>query len=531
MSKPTEDGKKYIQLTQNILLEYVYVKDRYDQVTYTDIDNDILGYDTNSVELYNLIDYGTYGRASNSVYKNTNKYIIARNDYTQEQYFMNDMGSHDYTHNSMMNSVLPVKKDSSQWVRMTDVNGEYYSKYDRKWCVNLDTSEYDLLLNPDNAEAEYIPYDIIRIYFQSGYHSDYDGFIFNFYTKDYDNKYINLLSVLHENGDNVRMVKEPMWFADKIYTTYIEYRIPSTAYLSSDCIGGPTNSMQVNNWTDYDRKHPYDKTLPAYLTNNKGFYSNPAIGVDLHAVVGKTRKHSFDILKTQTLVSTLFPNRDAYDKLFAKVRPSSDGDYYEIYGYYENDPSNPVYDSHSLYEYLNKFNGTFTIAHIITVTENWTNSENEVQSQVQAPLTYLQTWDSLEEMEENMTSPVIKFRPVLEHTADMVGENDGAVINYTLRIISNRDNTSIIKTSSTAIIRPRRFGYNYSVATLYAVNDIHVYNRIEQTPALNVSTVTTPISGNNNSAVQVNRYVTSSFIDRRNIRVSISPVKIENIES
>lgn len=554
MSKPTQIGKKFIQLTDNILLEYIFVSDPWNGQD--DIDELVLGYHDSGeiVSDSELIEHGTYGRASEDLAMNANKYIIAQNEYTGESYFMNDIDGHVLTNNSFLNSVLPIKKDITQWVRTLPVNGKYYSEIDSKWCVNMEHNggEQELEYQPHpvpnqqystNEHEEYIPYDIVRIYFQSGYHSEYDGFVFNFYTKDYQNKYVNLLSVIHENMDinDVKMVSEPMWFADKIYTTYIEYRIPSTAYMSSDCIGGMSESMKYNlwynhtTWHEYDRSEPQSGCLPDYITHGRGFYSNPAIGIDVHAIVGYTQKRDFKIYKTRNIVSTLFPNKDTYDKLFANIRNASDGDYYEIYGYYENDPSHPVYDYNSLYEYLSRFTGTFTITHIITVSETYTNLDtNEVLTKVHIPMTYIQTWENIEEMYNNLENPVLKFRPVLEKTANMIGQNDGARINYTLRIISNRDNTSIIKTSSCAILNPRKYGKNIAVTTLNAVNDVHVYNRIEQAPSLNVTAVTTPVGISRNTqtsaAVQVNTYVTSSFIDRRNIRVSVSPVRIDNIE-
>jgi hypothetical protein len=335
-----------------------------------------------------------------------------------------------------------------------------------------------------------------------------------------------------------------MWFADKIYTGYLEYRVPSIAYLSSDCIDGLTMSMSdryANGWSDYNRSEPKDapgeQTLPSYITNGKGFYSNPALGIDIHAIVGNTEKHGFNVLKTRTIVSTLFPNKDSYDRLFASIRPASDGDYYKIYGYYEENPNSPIYDDMSLYEYLKKFNGNhygFTITHILTVTENFTdNTTSKAKTFVHSPITYIQTWDMIkaDDYEENPAdyNPVIKFRPVLEHADNMTSAN----INYTLRIISNLDNTSIIKTTSCNIINPRRFGLEMIKAKLNSVNDVHVYNRITQSQSLNVNDVVYPIGAPtttaNQSSVVVNKYVTSSFIDRRNIRVSISPVRIDNV--
>lgn len=537
ISKPTANGKKYLQLTDNILLEYTYVLDRF---VSGDIDDDRIETDADG----NFI--GTYGKSD------VNTYVMHRSGYTKEVYFMNDNSSYLSTNNIEANSILPIKKDVSQWVEIkTNPAGDYYDRYDDKWRIGMYSTP---------GTTEYIPYDILRIYFQSGYHSEYDGFVLNAYTKNRANTYVNLLSVIINNNDDRKLVTEPMWFADKIYTEYIEYRIPSTAYLSSDCTGGLTPSMRdstANHWSDYKRGKPDDaapgaNTLPSFLTRNYsgndngtvyGFYANPAIGVDLHAIVGYTMKHDFKVYKTRMIVSTMMPNRDAYDKLFACVRNATDGDYFSIYGYYENDPEHPIYDENSLFEYLRRFSSDqttgdpgFSIVHIISVTEKWTDgsNSNDVHTTVQPPITYIQTWDNIREIYEDVgqlgLSPVIKFRPVLTHTSDL----DSANISYTLRLISNKDGTSIIKGGTCEITNARRFGPHMVSANIYS-NDVHVYNRIEAAPTLNITEVVSPIgapktTGAATPTIQVNKYVTSSFIDRRNIRVSVSPVKIENIE-
>ena len=523
MAKITENGKKYLQLTDNILAEYTYAADAWDGNG--DIDDLLIGPDGE----------GVYGRAGAAEPANRDKYVIASSGYNNEIYFMNGVESSGVTCNTLMNTVLPTRKDATRWAETKqNGSGEYYADYDSKWCKNMDTSdaENSLMSNPENTE--YIPYDMLRLYFQSGYHSEYDGFIINLYTKNRPGDYVNLLSVIYHNTGDLKVMSEPMWFADKIYTSYIEYRVPSTAYLSSDCIGGLTPSMSsptANGWTDFNRANPKDApgehTLPYYISSGKGFYSNPAIGIDLHAVTGYEDSHGFRVYKTRPLVSTIFPNKDSYDRLFASVRPAADGDYYNIYGYYENNPSDPVYDDTSLYKYLSRFDGKFSIAHIVTVTETCTDTDtNESYSVAHAPMTYIQTWEMLENAVKDGSSPVIKFRPVLEHTADMTG----ASISYTMRIMSDRDGTSIIKSGSCDIVNPRRFGPRTVNAVLNSVNSVRVYNRITPSPGINVTETVSPVAAGKSGAVVVNKYVTSSFIDRRNIRVSVSPVRIDNVE-
>lgn len=533
-TKPTESGTKYLQLTDSILMEYVYVCDRYDNSSASSIDNDIIDCDNDGNYM------NTYGanEGSNAANPNTiaapNKYCITRNAHVNEFYFMNNTGSANVTNNTIDNTLLPISRDQTQWVEMKRVAGCYYSKYDIKWSdINYTFGESSIEKQPYNDE--YVPYDIVRFYFQSGYHSEYDGFIFNIYTRNRNNEYINLMNVLCENYVDYKMCAEPLWFADKLYTNYVEYRIPSTAYLSSDM--GNSDSMATNGWYvpndhEYDRKNPDSDTLPYYLTHSVGFYNSPAIGIDLHAIVGYRMDRGFKVLKSTMITSTMFPNKDAYERLSASVRPATDGEYYKLYAYYENNPEEPIYDYASLYEYLTHYNNTFSVAHIITVTETYTDENNQTCTYTQVPITYIQTWDNLVNMYDSGQSPEILFRPVLKNTARMLGGGDGARINYVVRISNNKDNTTIIKSASTSIINPRRFGLSMVNAQINTVNDVHVYNRVESGPVLNVNTITRPLGSvtSEQAPVQVNTYVTSSFIDRRNIKIRVSPVRIEEVE-
>jgi hypothetical protein len=95
--------------------------------------------------------------------------------------------------------------------------------------------------------------------------------------------------------------------------------------------------------------------------------------------------------------------------------------------------------------------------------------------------------------------------------------------------MNHRDNTSIIKTASYNIIDPKRYGLHLQGLDMEGVNTVHVYNRIEMVDGVQVSGATNPVGNNANDSVRVNKYVTTSYIDRRNIKVSISPVNIAEV--
>lgn len=490
------NGKKFLQLTNNILLEYSYAEDCFTDNVNTD--NNIQNYCISEIES-NLQYSNTYGSKSLG-------YNIIKNNTNNEVLFFNDI----LTNNTIDNAVLPIENDLTQWIYVNN-NTDYFKTIE---IDEVDTNEY-------------IPYDSIKIYFQSGYVTDYDGFILTITTKDKKNKIINLLSTVILRKNSINMI-EPMWFNDKIYTTYIEYRIPSTSYLTSDCLNGSTTTMLLNNWCNdynvYDKTSPIKNTLPFYLTNGNGFNSNPPIGIKLFGISGystiyKENENNINVFKTINIVSTIIPNKDTYDKLFAKIQESNKGDFFECYGYYKQSENNEI----PLFDYLSNFDTTFTIVHIIEVVECYINDNNETKIDIQPPISFIQTWENLSTL-NNGESPIIKFRPIIQNN-NIVEAN----INYTIRIVSNKDSTSIIKSSTTQLNNPNKYGLFLNNVKLNNLQNINIYNRIEKTPELNINEVVYPIKGvsNNKSNVQVIKYVTSSFIDRRNIRVSISPANIE----
>lgn len=63
------------------------------------------------------------------------------------------------------------------------------------------------------------------------------------------------------------------------------------------------------------------------------------------------------------------------------------------------------------------------------------------------------------------------------------------------------------------------------------VNNLHIYNRVEITGGVQVGGVMNPIGKDGANSVVVKKYLTSAFIDRRNIKVAISPVSISEVKA
>lgn len=498
--------RKYIQLTDHVLLEYVYVNGVSGE--YKE-----LNYDYNSRQFT-----GNCGTLSSATSDTTHtNYCVVKNGYLNERFLINASSDDWKTNNSFGTTVLPANRQCTKWVGFETVNNNFYSARDAKWCNYVDGTPFasDTECTANYTGNEKVVYDVARVYFQSGYNPEYDGFVFNFFSKNKNGVYYNLLCKLFKNTDSYLIESEPIWYADKIYTNYIEFRIPSVECLY-DLYNG--NLHTPSN----PESEPLNNPMWYNLAENPGISKNSTIGIELYGVVGEETSYGYTVYKTNSVISTIFPNKNAEDGIVTVINQDLENYCIEFCSYF-GDPSD---DDYSLINYLETFGNTFTFVHQINVTETYQDENNQPVVYEHNPVTFIQTWDMLMQMKDENRTPFVTYRPILEHGGT-------ASVTYILRITNNRDNTTIIKEIPENIINPSMYGkIRESLPVDTSVLPIKVYNRIENTNSVVLTGTTNPIGPviNNNTSIRVNKYVVSSFIDRRNIKVRVSPVKIDNVE-
>ena len=507
-------NRKYIQLTDHILLEYVYVKGVSDGNNNNEPYDEELDYDYNARQFV-----GNRGTLSSATTDPTHtNYCVVKNGYLNEKYLVNTSADDWKTNNSFGTTVLPINRQCTKWVGFEKIGDDFYSTKDTKWCNYVDGTPFssDLDCMANYTVNEKVVYDVARVYFQSGYNPEYDGFVFNFFSKSKSGVYYNLLCKLFKNTDSYLIESEPIWYADKIYTNYIEFRIPSV-----ECLYDLYDADNPHTPSDPENE-PLNNPMWYNLAGNPGISKNSTIGVELYGVVGYETSYDYTVYKTNSIISTIFPNKNAEDGITTVINQDTENYCIELCSYY-GEPSD---DDYSLINYLETFGNTFTFVHQINVTETYLDENNESVVYEHNPVTFIQTWDMLMQMKDESRTPFITYRPILEH--------DGtASITYILRITNNRDNTTIIKEIPEDIVNPGMYGKTKeSLNVNTSVLPIKVYNRIENTNSVVLTGTSNPIGplSNNNTSIRVNKYVVSSFIDRRNIKVRVSPVKIENVE-
>ena len=439
-----------------------------------------------------LLEY-TYTDQANPSTFNTATYPIEimRDGHTSGTYMFNADSVVSTMGNARDISAAAIDSGKTQYAYLNTDVGVPYNDFDPQLTntVNLPQA-FSPNLN--------IEYDTVRFHFTSGFDfQDYDGLILEVLAPRRDGIPINLSSIAFLKTDSPIFNPDPFLLGSKLYSTYIEWKVPALYYL--------VNSFTVS-----------DTNLLSYrLTEGQGFLSTPPITVKVSGIYETLNENGYSIFNTQEINSVALANRDIYDLLYAEVIESSSGDFFELSGQVEGSTLS------NFIAQLNSEGGNYIAIHQIIVSE-------------QIGSTFVQTADQMFTQVVNFDEP-IRFRPIILNSATAVS----FAINYTLRLFNRNDNTQIIKKARLVSFDTKKYGRRLMKINLGTVPTVaKVYNKIESNDGNNITIVNGNSLGNSSAntsdrlteqLVVQTRYVTS-FRDRLNINVAISPVNIQNIE-
>lgn len=439
-----------------------------------------------------LLEY-TYTDQANPTVFNTSSYPIEimRDDHTRGTYLFNSDSVINTMGNARDISAAAIDSNKTQYAYLNTDVGVPYNDFDPK------------LTNTPNLPQTFSPnldieYDTVRFHFTSGFDfQNFDGLIFETLIPRRDKVMINLSSIAFLKTDTPIFNPDPFLLGSKLYSTYIEWRIPALFYL--------VNSFNTSN----------TNLLSYRLTEGQGFLSTPPITVKVSGIYETLIENGYSIYNIEEINSLALPNRDVYDLLYANVIESPVGDFFELSGVVEGSTLS------NFIAQLNSEGGNYVAIHQITVSE-------------QIGTNFVQTADQMFTQTTDFDDP-IRFRPIILNSAVAVSFS----INYTLRLFNRNDNTQIIKRARLSSFDVKKYGKRLMKINLGTVPTIaKVYNKIENNEGNNITIVNGNTIGSNaaNTSEKITeklvvqtKYVTS-FRDRLNIKASISPVKIQNIE-
>ncbi|MAO20324.1 MAG: hypothetical protein CMJ25_06180 [Phycisphaerae bacterium] len=312
------ESSKFIQLSDGILLEYIYTSQ------------------TNPTEL------------NTSIYP----IEIMRDGHTDGSYLFNTDSVSAEMGNYRDISAAAINKNKTQYAYLDTDIGVPYNDFDPELTDSAN------LLQTFNPQQN-IAYDKIRVHFVAGFtFTGYDGIIFETLVPRRDGTLLNLSSINFLKTDTPVFNPDPVLINDNLYATYIEWRVPSLFFMNNSF------SNTVPNGLGYR------------LTEGQGFLSTPTITFKATGIYETVVDNGYNYYNVEEINAVSLPSRDIYDNLYASVVEADGGDYFELSG----EVTGSTFSN--FIAQLNSSGGDYVVFHEINVSEQINTSFVKTSTQV-----------------------------------------------------------------------------------------------------------------------------------------------------
>lgn len=409
------------------------------------------------------------------------EYIYSADNYLIEDYriiidTLSDTRS--FSNNEYTNTIDSITKNTSKNQLFLIDNQT------KKWGIvdpNTDTNKY-LFLQYKNFSGN-VPalYDKIKLHFPVNYtFKDKLGFLLN--VKLYNNNQTELFALSNYYFDktdpnrlDIDLSSPPFMFNEKLWGKYIELQIPSPYSLIND--------VTINQGIRIPRGGTIHKNIVDEDINV--FSDQTPIFIDFQFLTKKTNiSNQISYLTTQPFSVTL-PYTPEYQNLGVQLNKSSEGDYFQIYGTFNDTIS-------EFSSFIDKGNSTgkryYVIFEISTFEKN------------------IKTGSITISQFENFDIPV-EFRPIIKYSTTT------AVIDVQMKLINSVDDSTITRTTTYAMLQDEVAKYSRNL-TKINVKDTYKPKVYNAKPDLLNITMSNNINGN-----QITKVPYAIVYERVNISV------------
>ena len=434
------DSTKYFQLTPEILVEYNY--------------NDINSVNDQSKKV--TIDLGD----------DEFKAMVVQNGFCSTSTFLLPQDKEHF--------VLPINKSESRFM-------QYYNG--RRDLTSAGYSDFHSTLvsqsSGNDDKSDDILIDTFKLHFTSkNYFGDYDGFIISVNVYDKIKNKVGLLSYYIKRTDNIKLNDSPVLINQKLYTTYLEFTIPSVSAL--------VHSVELK------EELPGEDYLVGKLFSHQIMDNTPII-MNIYGVKSTYKDNGYEYYNTEKISSIFIPIVDKSNHIQVKVEKATDGDYFVIYPVVDN---NRVSFSDYIYNLSDGHPEQYIVFYELKVIEY----------------------------------PVVNTRSIdkggkITHREQYI-INAGQNVDENMNIINTLDNTTIIKKSSLSVSEEDAKKYGKRMNRIYLgeiPSQINVYNK---KPDIDTDGVRLTNSSSN-VKIENHQHSVIGFIECANVGVSIEQVPTE----
>lgn len=463
---------KYYQLTPDILLEYIYEND-------PKLNEDkIKG---NTKDIYDDV-----------------KTMLLKSDTFSSKYlfFQNESEGLE----SLPNLVLPLNNSETQFVISKSTIKEQ-NFFDKRNISNIfstkngnrgyiyENTNYD----KDVVESCDVKYDKCIVHFTSrNYFGNYDALIFQAYVYMNNKEKFYLSSFLFKKTSNLQMTSEQLLYNNKLYTTQIDFDIPSAFAIfnkDNEVFNGLLQSQNIE------------------------LLKNTPVGINVYGVSGSIKGTDgyvrLKTLKINTISVPYIYNR--LDEIHVNISEAIDGDFY----YIDPEMGSDYISFVNYIENLGEDIRAYMVMHELSLKESWVDENGVPRSEIthkEYHIIEINEYDESEEISKKFDAK-IKYRPICIKG----GLNYMATIIDTIKIINTVDSSSYEITGSLDIANPYKYGLRFKKMDITRPI-VNVYNKVSSNTD-NTGVVVLNKSGG--FVVENMSQNITSFIESTNIGVSI----------
>ena len=346
----------------------------------------------------------------------------------------------------------------------------------------------DLLASQTQASANInkIKYDKVRLHLRSGYSFSargYEGFLFEVKT-DRTNGVENFLTQTVYLNTSSFEIKNPRPFilSETLYNNFIEIKVP-TLVNQEDAAFEDTFYDDGNGESNLDPTSNYN--------------------VSFKLIDRVENNASVDYIYSGEETNFTIAREDEFQDFIVTVQEASDGDYFEIFG--EKDNSIGDFSAYILNR-ITTSSDDISVIYDIVVNE-------------QVGTSYTETYSTSITQTQDFDEPII-FRPVIKNA----NNSASFILDITMRIYNQTDNTQIVKRGSLISNNPAKYGKKMMKVNINSTANLtRVYNTL---PDLQATRNTAQVLNASLPKAQV-KYV-PAFTERVDVTVNAMDAIIED---
>lgn len=297
----------------------------------------------------------------------------------------------------------------------------------------VDTTNYSFLQIKNYSAGNPLRHDTLKIHVPINWtFGEYLGFYIRVYAYDYTNTksyelsnfYFDMTSISQQYLLN--FTSPPLLFQEKLWGKNISVDIPALSEISAQIINGA----------------PKENSINQHLTNNVGLSTTAPVFIDFHFINNIQTVNSVTTYLLTAANTTTIPQTPEFEKLGLVIQHSSNGDFFEIYGTYND----------TIYGFKKFIDDSYTLDRNYYVQYDITTYEQNIRGKT---ITITVT-DNFNE--------TIEYRPIIKYSTTT------AIIDVEMRLIDSVDETTIIRKASYGMLQDQLSKYSLNMMKINVKN-------------------------------------------------------------